>query len=103
MNRTMQQAVDRRFTSFDAWILVAGIALAVVATPMIPQYLSHLTGKIDQQKVNCITNPKTIKGGKIAWAFKQKKHQTDSPMDADLFGTDKGIPDKPICRAGGIY
>jgi len=51
----------------------------------------------------CIMNLKAIEGAKAAWAQDNKKTDNDLPTDADLFGPDKSMLEKPVCPAGGTY
>lgn len=51
----------------------------------------------------CVTNLKTIEGAKGVWATEWRKTSNDVPTDADLFGPDKTIREKPLCPEGGTY
>ncbi len=51
----------------------------------------------------CIANLFQIQGAKDTWALENKKLPTDTPAEADLFGKDKYIVGKLICREGGRY
>jgi len=51
----------------------------------------------------CINNLKTIEGVKARWAADFQKRPTDLPLDTDLFGPGKYLPQKPACPAGGVY
>ena|SRR5437016_625592 len=51
----------------------------------------------------CINNLKTIEGIKARWAVDFQKRPTDLPLDSDLFGPGKYLPQKPACPAGGVY
>ena len=51
----------------------------------------------------CINNLKAIEGIKARWAADLQKHPTDIPLDTDLFGPGKYLPQKPACPSGGIY
>ena len=51
----------------------------------------------------CIANLKQIQGAKDQWALEHKKHPTDIPADADLFGQDRYIAVKLACPEGGKY
>lgn len=51
----------------------------------------------------CINNLKTIEGIKARWATDFQKQPTDMPLDTDLFGPGKYLPQKPACPAGGVY
>jgi hypothetical protein len=54
-------------------------------------------------KCACIANLKLIAGAKAEWALENKKSDTDTPTDADLFGQGKPIGVKPTCPQGGTY
>jgi type IV pilus assembly protein PilA len=86
------------FTLVEIMIVVAIIGLlAAVAIPNL------VTARKKAQKQACISNMKTIEGAKAAWALEAKKSDADVPTDADLFGPDKNIRDKPSCPSGGTY
>jgi vacuolar-type H+-ATPase subunit I/STV1 len=55
------------------------------------------------QAVACINNLRAIAGAKSVWALEQKKTEAEVPADADLFGPDKYIHQKPACPVGGVY
>jgi prepilin-type N-terminal cleavage/methylation domain-containing protein len=86
------------FTLVEIMIVVAIIGLlAAVAIPNLAKARKSAT------KAACINNLKTIEGAKGIWALEMKKNDADVPTDADLFGPDKNIQQKPVCPAGGSY
>jgi len=86
------------FTLVEIMIVVAIIGLlAAVAIPNL------VKARKDAQKTACRSNLKAIAGAKELWALQEKRPDTDVPTDADLFGTGKGIKEKPQCPAGGTY
>ena len=48
-------------------------------------------------------NLRAIEGAKATWALENRKTTNDIPTDADLFGPESYIRDKPRCPAGGVY
>ena len=79
-------------------IVVAIIGLlAAVAIPNLVKARKQAT------TTACIQNLKTMQGAKGIWALEMKKGDGDVPTDADLFGPDKSISDKPQCPGGGTY
>jgi hypothetical protein len=44
-----------------------------------------------------------VEGAKATWALEQKKNNSDTPNDSDLFGSTSYIREKPECPAGGTY
>lgn len=86
------------FTLVEIMIVVAIIGL--LAAIAIPNFVKARTAS---QTNACIANLKQVEGAKATWALEQKKSNTDTPTDADLFGTDKYIREKPACPAGGTY
>ena len=86
------------FTLIEIMIVVAIIGLlAAVAIP-------NLTGNIKKaRRQACINNLKTLQGVKAQWALENKKADTDTPTDAELYGPDKYVDPKPECPAGGTY
>jgi hypothetical protein len=51
----------------------------------------------------CAMNLRAIEGAKATWTLENKKLPTDTPTDADLFGSDLYILKKPQCPDGGVY
>ena len=86
------------FTLVEIMIVVAIIGL--LAAIAIPNFVKARTAS---QRSACIANMKQIFGAKSTWALENKKNNTDTPADADLFGADKYITKKPECPAGGNY
>ncbi len=73
------------------------VLLAVIAMPNQVNTGRH------NPRIVCVANLKFIEGAKAFWALENKKHPSDVPKDADIFGRDKAISMKPKCPAGGIY
>jgi len=86
------------FTLVEIMIVVAIIGL--LAAIAIPNFVKARTAS---QKNACIANLKQIDGAKSTWALEQKKVNTDTPADTDLFGSTQYIRDKPECPGGGTY
>ncbi len=86
------------FTLVEIMIVVAIIGL--LAAIAIPNFIK---ARQASQRAACVANLKTMDGAKATWALEQKKTNTDSPTDADLFGNTSYIREKPSCPAGGNY
>ena len=86
------------FTLVEIMIVVAIIGL--LAAIAIPNFVKARTAS---QKNACIANLKQIEGAKATWALEEKKVNTDTPNDGNLFGDDKYIREKPFCPGGGTY
>ena len=96
----MQLKTSRRsaFTLVEIMIVVAIIGL--LAAIAIPNFIK---ARELSQKNACIANLKQIDGAKNTWALEQKKVNTDTPGDSDLFGSSLYIREKPGCPANGNY
>jgi prepilin-type N-terminal cleavage/methylation domain-containing protein len=96
----MQTKIKRNagFTLVEIMIVVAIIGL--LAAIAIPNFIK---ARQASQRAACVANLKTMDGAKATWALEQKKTNTDSPTDADLFGNTSYIREKPSCPAGGAY
>src|SRR6266852_2933632 len=86
------------FTLVEIMIVVAIIAL--LAAIAIPNFVK---ARASSQKAACIANLKQVNGAKATWALEQKKTNTDSPADTDLFGNTAYIRVKPGCPGAGTY
>ena len=86
------------FTLVEIMIVVAIIGL--LAAIAIPNFVKARTAS---QTSACIANLKQVDGAKATWALEQKKTNSDSPTDGDLFGSTLYIRQKPACPAGGAY
>jgi prepilin-type N-terminal cleavage/methylation domain-containing protein len=86
------------FTLVEIMIVVAIIGL--LAAIAIPNFVK---ARDTSQRNACIANLKQIEGAKSNWCMEQKKSLTDTPVDTDLFGTDKYVRVAPECPGGGTY
>src|SRR6187431_60023 len=96
----MQLNTSRKsgFTLVEIMIVVAIIGL--LAAIAIPNFIK---AREASQKNACIANLRQIDGAKQTWALEQKKVNTDTPVDTDLFGATVYIREKPPCPANGTY
>ena len=96
----MQISTSRRsaFTLVEIMIVVAIIGL--LAAIAIPNFIK---AREASQKNACIANLKQVDGAKNTWALENKKVNTDTPNDGDLFGATLYIRAKPECPANGTY
>ena len=81
-------------------VMIVGAIIGLLAAIAIPNFVKART--VSRRNV-CIANLKQIGNAKAAWALEQKKHNSDTPDDTDLFGTTLYIREKPPCPAGGTY
>jgi prepilin-type N-terminal cleavage/methylation domain-containing protein len=86
------------FTLVEIMIVVGIIGL--LAAIAIPNFVK---ARQASQKAACVMNLRAIEGAKATWALEAKKGNADVPTDADLFGADKYIRDRPSCPANGQY
>ncbi len=92
LNRTNQRA----FTLVEIMIVVATIGM--LAAMAIPNFVHART--VSRRSV-CIANLKTLQDTKTQWAFELKKGGTETPVEADLFGSSNYLREKPACPGGG--
>jgi len=86
------------FTLVEIMIVVAIIGLlAAIAVP------NFVKARSSSQKSACVANLTQMSGAKATWCLEVKKALSDTPVDSDLFGTDKYIREKPVCPGGGAY
>lgn len=96
--RSWGQMRRAAFTLIEIMIVVGIIGLLMaVAIPNITK------ARKGAQKTACIANLKAIEGAKGFWALEMKKGDADVPTDADIFGADRAIAQKPGCPSGGTY
>src|SRR5947209_6724706 len=86
------------FTLVEIMIVVAIIAL--LAAIAIPNFVKART---QSQRSACIANLKQIDGAKATWAMEQKKNNSDTPADTDLYGSSAYVRLAPACPANGTY
>ena len=53
--------------------------------------------------VACTSNLRMFDAAKATWAMENKKSNSDVPTDADLFGQNSYVREKPPCPVGGTY
>lgn len=91
-------AIAGLVTGYFSFVMIVVIGLlAAIAVP------NFVVARKAAQKAGCVVNLKLIQSAKEMWALDQKKTDNDVPRDADLFGPDKALPEKPTCPAGGSY
>jgi prepilin-type N-terminal cleavage/methylation domain-containing protein len=89
---------SKAFTLLEIMIVVTLIGvLAAVAIPSFQQAVAKT------QRQSCISNLKSIDMAKAQWMADAQKSSDETPSDADLFGEDKPLRDKPKCPSGGTY
>ena len=95
----IMKKIGRRagFTWLDWAIVLATLVVAVVAIP------NFVPARTCTSPSSCIANLKQLEGAKATWALEYHKAQTDTPTDADLFGSNAYIRVKPVCPSGGTY
>ena len=96
--KTRPHPARAAFTLVEIMIVVAIIGL--LAAIAIPNFIKARNAS---QKAACVANLRTIDGAKATWALEQKKSNSDTPTDADLFGNSLYIREKPGCPSSGTY
>ena len=64
----------------------------------IPNFVKART---QAQRNACVNNLRAIQDAKEAWKLENKRSESDTPSDSELFG--KFMNEKPTCPAGGTY
>jgi hypothetical protein len=62
-----------------------------------------IPARSESQRAACVNNLKWIANAKAEWASKNDKSPTDAPSEADLYGINAFIRDRPQCPRGGTY
>jgi len=94
----MKTPNESGFTLIEIMIVVAIIGmLAAIAIPNFKRAID------DARRRTCTANLQNIQGAKVRWALDQKKPDTETPPETELFGTRAYIEKKPECPAGGTY
>jgi type IV pilus assembly protein PilA len=86
------------FTLVELMIVVGIIGL--VAAIAVPHFIR---ARAQSRKNSCIANLRQINNAKTTWGAETGKQPTDTPIDADLFGADKYLREKPLCPSEGDY
>ena len=89
---------SRGFTLVEIMIvvLIIGILLAIA----VPNFIK---ARESSRVRTCVANLKQIEAAKEQWAMENKKTSTDTPVQADLEGTNGYIKKWPSCPSGGTY
>ena len=86
------------FTLVEIMIVVAIIGLlAAIAIP------NFIRAKENAQRTACNSNLKNLAGVKAIWALENKRANTDTPTDAEIFGPTLYMSAKPECPTSGTY
>ena len=89
-----------------AGTIMSGLSLlllpvvGMMAAIAIPNFVK---ARNSAQYTACVSNLRMIDGAKATWTLEGDKKPSDVPTDADLFGADKYIVEKPTCPMGGTY
>ena len=82
------------------WAVMLGLLIAIAVANIRPRPPDPAR---ESARLTCLANLKAIEGAKAIWALESRKRSDDTPADSDLFGADRPIREKPVCRAGGVY
>ena len=79
------------------------IVMAIIAFLIAVAMPNFVKARGLSQRNACISNLKQIDVAKSTWALENKKPDTASPNNSDLFGPTGYIPQQPACPANGTY
>jgi competence protein ComGC len=74
--------------------------MALLAAIAVPNFIR---AREAAQRNACRSNMRMIEGAKEQWSVDEKKTPGAIPSDAELFGPDKYLGNRPTCPAGGTY
>jgi hypothetical protein len=92
--RGARQSRQPRRTIFLAFLV---IALVVLATQFF------VPARLGFSRNSCTAYLLMIQQVKETWAADHQKSPTSTPLDSDLFGSQRYFIRRPVCPAGGIY
>jgi len=99
--RKVRMTIRRSASAFTLLeIMIVVTLIGVLAAIAVPSY-QHAVART--QARTCIANLKSIDMAKAQWMADARKDGAAIPTDADLFGEDKSLREKPVCSAGGTY
>ena len=85
-------------TGYCSFVMI--IFLGLLAAIAVPNFIK---ARDASQNASCRSNLRAIDGAKATWVLENNKKSNDVPVDSDLFGVDKYLPNKPTCPANGVY
>jgi hypothetical protein len=100
-----------------SYILLVLVTVSITAGCRAPRSTSEAARSSSRNKENqgnpdttpvnaahqCQQNLRRLEKAKDQWAVGHRKTDTAIPIDADLFGSDRYIQEKPKCPSGGTY
>lgn len=84
-------------------VILAGSNIVGCAASRRAATASDATPLAADATQTCRATLHRIYGAKAQWALENRKTQTETPTDADLFGPGRYMPEKPKCPSGGSY
>jgi prepilin-type N-terminal cleavage/methylation domain-containing protein len=86
------------FTLIEIMIVVAILSLlAVLAIP------NAIRARDTAARNSCIANLRALAGAKEQWAFELRKGPDAVPDEAEIYGAQRYIREKPRCASDGLY
>ena len=92
LNRTQKNG----FTLVEIMIVVGIIGL--LAAIAIPNFIRYREAS---RRSVCIANLKQLQDAKSQWGMEKAKKTTETPVEADLIGSETYLRYKPSCPGGG--
>jgi prepilin-type N-terminal cleavage/methylation domain-containing protein len=81
-------------------LMIVCFVISLIAAIAVPSFIH---ARNNSRKNICISNLRQINNAKASWSGEKAVLGNALPTDADLFGPDKYVREKPVCPIDGDY